>query len=219
MRARTSCPARPGWNGRRQPVTRFAELADLDPTVSLATLDDFGFDQLHTVALTTSIHVTIDGDDQRNDWCATTRLGVGALVDGVGTYPVGLAGLSAGERAHLQWVRGASVRLVVDPQLGVNAWELELERPLRVNETAVVEYAITLPPTSHDYVEYVVEHRVRELMIWVRFAAGAIPRAAEVYDTSSGEERHSPVDLTGLSTAAFTAQSYDPGRAGLRWFW
>lgn len=106
-----------------------------------------------------------------------------------------------------------------DPQLGVNAWELELERPLRVNETAVVEYAITLPPTSHDYFEYFVEHRVRELMIWVRFAAGAIPRAAEVYDTSSGEERQSPIDLTGLSTAAFTAQSYGPGRAGLRWFW
>lgn len=107
-----------------------------------------------------------------------------------------------------------------DRTLGLLGVELLLERPLEVNETVMTECAVEGPqsPSSTTSCGWVVENRVVEAVLWVRFSAGRVPSSCRSYAESDAGSLDSPARLHG-TTAHVVVRSFGPGAFGLRWDW
>ncbi|WP_345262022.1 hypothetical protein [Nocardioides nanhaiensis] len=211
---------RPGPPG---PLVDFVDLVDppQDPTAEeSATLATFGFEGAHRRQRVTLAHLVVDVDEHGDDVRISARTAIRAIVEGLESYSMGLGGLTEGETAALLEVHGARVgREAHLSSLGVQAWLLDLDRPLRVGESHVIEHALRLPPTRHQHVEYYAEQPVRELMLWARFDARRPPASAEVYEVNDGEETATPLDVHGLCSLSTIRHGFGPGTLGLRWSW
>ena len=211
---------RPGPPG---PLVDLVELVrpPQDPTADESSLlASFGFGGGHRRQRVTLARMVVEVDEHGDDVRFIARTGFLALVDGLNSYPVGIGGLADGESAVMEQVHGARLgRHAHLASLGIQAWMLELDRPLRVGETHVVENTLRLPATRHQYAEYHAEQPVREVLVWVRFDPRRVPASAEVYEVRDGQETTTPLDVDGSRTLSAIRHGFGPGTLGLRWDW
>lgn len=116
--------------------------------------------------------------------------------------------------------RGAALgRAAHDPDVGLAVWEFTLPRALQVGETAMIEWCCHdgVDPAETTYLEGIVESRVDEGGIWVRFD-GEVPRHVETFEDSAAGYGSRVVLPTGGSVEHHV-RGFGPGVLGVRWQW
>lgn len=110
-------------------------------------------------------------------------------------------------------------RSAYDPRTGWAAWELLLPRPLRVGETAMIEWSCDDAVDEGEVTNYesVAERRVEHAGLWVRFDAD-VPRHVERFEDSERGMTSEVVAPTG-SSVQHHVHHFGPGVFGIRWRW
>lgn len=111
-------------------------------------------------------------------------------------------------------------RVLRDEASGSTAWELLLDRPVRLGESVLIEYRLAASADQRPlrYWELVAEAPRREIHIAVTFQEDDLPDQIAAFTVVDGEEKEIPVSLTGR-TASHLELDFGPGIVGMRWSW
>lgn len=114
-------------------------------------------------------------------------------------------------------------RTQVDPELGLVAAELVLDRVLDAGDVALLDYEWRFSPGARMvHYEFLFREPVREYVLQVGFASGAVPARCERYDrrTATAPQGNRRELWIGGSNTALLAESDVPaGIIGMRWDW
>ncbi|WP_283132748.1 hypothetical protein [Rhizohabitans arisaemae] len=115
-------------------------------------------------------------------------------------------------------------RVRADPDAGLVAVELLLDRPLRAGETYVLEYEFGYATTGPEEVEFSRGFRfpVREYLLQVLFDPTALPtRTYRVWQSRANSEKIDLAELSldGWNSAHLIEFDVEPGVHGIRWEW
>ncbi|MGA8978957.1 MAG: hypothetical protein WB473_07535 [Pedococcus sp.] len=211
-----------GPRKRPGPTRELPRPAALPVEFALASraMEQLGFGA-HLELVDLTVHDTLDVDADGVQRVRTIRNVVRAMRDGAQRLPALLATAQpSGERATFTAVSGCHVgRTISHDAEGVFAAEIILDRPLRVDETAAAEHRVTLPRDldPEQSIEYLLQHRVTELMIWVRFHPDKLPATVETFSVVDGRTTSSLVDLRDSTSVQHVVHRVGPGRVGIRW--
>lgn len=211
-----------GPRRRPGPARELPRAAALPVELALASraMEQLGFGA-HLELVDLTVHDTLDVDASGVPRVRTIRNVVRAMRDGAQRLPALLATTQpSGERATFTAVSGCRVgRTISHDAEGVFAAEIILERALRVDETAAAEHRVTLPLDldPDQSIEYLLQHRVTELMIWVRFHPDKLPRTVETFSVVDGVTSSSLLRLGSSTSAQHVMHRVGPGRVGIRW--
>ena len=217
-------PRRPRgrWLGHTPGTMNIAVLlGDARPADLLAGV---GIAQPETLSrVITHVVITVDGD-RRTTSVRMSEL-IRANVSRVSRCAVLYrADERPGNPPALTNVRNCRVgRTQVDLSVGLVAAELVLDRMLDAGEMALLDYEWRFSPAiAMVHYEYAFREPVREYILQVGFAAGAVPARCERYDrrTVSSPPGNSRELWIGGANSALLAESDVPaGIIGVRWDW
>jgi hypothetical protein len=184
-------------------------------------LGGLGFEGLYDEMLEQVRHLVLDVDA---DGCLA-RIQVRAVMqarrDGARRTPLVMTLDERGRAPRFLPVAGCTVgRSAIDDESGVYAAELVLDRDLAQGERSPYELAIELPdPSVETWADHYAARRLNELLVWVRFDPGRVPRHVERYTVDDGHERCETLELGDGASAHALARGFGPGVLGLRWGW
>jgi hypothetical protein len=184
---------------------------------ALRSLDFVGlYDELVEIVR----HITMDVGPDGRAGRMQVRAVMQARRDGARRTPL-LLTLDAGRPPEFVPVSGCSLgREVVDPESGVYAAELLLDRGLVKDETCPYELTVTMPEAVEDtFLDHYAARRLHSLLVWVRFDPHRLPSHVERYTQVGGREQSEKLELGGGCTAHAMARGFGPGILGLRWGW
>ena len=192
---------------------RMAALHGIDPDANLSVS-----------LLAAHFDVTVDADKAERSLHA--RCVVSSKVDGADRFVClyeGRAGSAA--RGELTSTGSCRVgRIRTEPSRGLLAAELRFDRQLRVGETYVFDYEISCvgEPMRTGCFEYGLRLPCPQLVLRVRFDAGAVPVACYRYHRPNQEPAESSTEELPIG-ASLTAHSIvlngQVGVHGIRWDW
>ncbi|GAA1904180.1 hypothetical protein GCM10009737_01120 [Nocardioides lentus] len=204
----------------------YVELTDLVRTGDAAgrALAAMGLEDVEEAVAKEYVMVAVDVDRRGQETRCVVRSRIRALRDGVDRRPLVIdAGEPLREVVTLTGTRGCRTgRTHVDLQAGLLVFEMLLERPLLVGETATFEYEVGLADTSEPETEFVwhCAHRVGEVEVWVRFDPARLPATAEVFTVQAdGERRATSVDMDRSTSLVSAVRHFGPGTVGAAWTW
>ncbi|MGX9890781.1 hypothetical protein [Streptomyces sp. NPDC002276] len=196
-----------------------------DLTATLAALDTRWDDSLTRL----SCHNRVDVAADRSVRSMTSRRLLRAEADGADRW-IALYRLDApGPLPRIRLAAPARLGTVVElPAEGLVAAELLFDRPLARGETVIVDYTVEHrdPPPYSLRAETTIHVPMREHLLEVRFAKGALPRACYSFRTNGLDshagtarprEQRLRVDASGSVHAV--ALGVGPCRVGIRWVW
>lgn len=206
--------------------------ADFVEPESLLVTSDAAREALRVLDLTTamqsyveqSVAVAVDVDHRGQEVRCTVRTRLRAIRDGVARCPLVLeAGAPLEETLTIAGLWGCRIgRTHLDLPVGLMAYELLLERPLRLGETVLIGYDLLLPDTAEPETDFSwhVPRRASEVEVWVRFDPQRLPITAQVgTHPVDGDSRTSEVDLSGTTAVSHTARRFGPGTLSVTWTW
>ncbi|MCR6483023.1 hypothetical protein M8542_09350 [Amycolatopsis sp. OK19-0408] len=177
-----------------------------------------------TSLLVVSLHEALHVGADRSLTSLRVREVVRAVDEPVQAKVVALRGCRPGNPPRLVSTRYCRpVRTEVLPEAGFVLSELVPERPLRIGETAIIEYEFEytdgVPDTSYDRR---FRHLVAEHLLEVHFATRDFPATCHGYrlDSTDGPERDVvEVPLFPATPAHVFTDGVGPGIRGMRWSW
>lgn len=197
----------------------FDELIGLGGSLH-SVLEAIGFDHTDDL-ITTGGAVTVDVGPDRKAQRTTNRIHWRARRDGTKRTPTYLQMDTPGSPIPaIKAVSGCTVgEGCYDPQTGIVAWELILERTLNRGETAITEVDLQIEE-NEDVLFYncVAERRISEGVLWVRFAPDALPQQVVAFQDVEAGTTSETVPLIGTSVHHMV-HNFGPGSFGLRWDW
>jgi hypothetical protein len=204
---------RPGEKSMRE---LFADTPGVVP--ALAAL---GFEGLYDELTEQLRHITVDIDAQGVATLVEVRAIMQARHDGARRSPLIVAAYEGGRAPRFVPVAGCSIgRHFVDPQTGVFAAELLVDRPLAKDESCLYEINIELGKPSDDtWFDHYAARRLGELLVWVRFDPTKVPAKVERYVRTEDGEDSEQIHLGGGSSVHALARAFGPGMLGIRWSW
>ncbi|WP_299056234.1 hypothetical protein [uncultured Nocardioides sp.] len=215
-----------GPSRRRGPATDdYVDLAALvrpgdETSRALAAM---GLEDAETAVAEEYVMVAVDVDARGQETRCVVRSRIRALRDGVDRRPLVVdAGEALSEPVTFTGTRGCRIgRIHVDLPIGLMVYEMLLERPLLVGETATFEYQVGLADTGEPETEFFwhCARRVGEVEVWVRFDSALLPLRATAFTLSDGEETSSAVDMEGSTSLVTAVRHFGPGTVGARWTW
>ena len=192
---------------------RMAALHGIDPDANLSV-----------TLLSAHFDVTVDADKAERSLRA--RCVVASKVDGADRFVCLYEGRSgSAARGELTGTQSCRVgRIRTEPSRGFLAAELRFDRRLRVGETYVFDYEISCvgEPMRTGCFEYGLRLPCPQLVLRVRFDAGAVPVACYRYHRPNQEPAESSTEELSIG-ASLTAHSIvlngQVGVHGVRWDW
>ncbi len=180
-----------------------------------------GFEGLYDELVEQMRHLTVDVDASGH----TTRIEVRAVMqarrDGARRTPLVVTLDDAGRAPRFIPIAGCALgRQRTDLASGVFAAELVLDRSLAKDETCLYELCVEFPEPSRDaWLDHYAARRLAELLVWVRFDAGRLPKRVERYQRIDDTEESDEVPLSGGASVHALARGFGPGILGIRWEW
>ncbi|MGL5811376.1 MAG: hypothetical protein ACRCYQ_15660 [Nocardioides sp.] len=168
--------------------------------------------------------LVLDVDRHRWGRTVTCRTVWRALSDGARSLPdhIELENPMAGP-PEFRAASGCSLgKSHYDAEHGVFGYELLLDRPLRLWETAVTEYELDFPGEGKvdTYLSWDLPAKFSETVLWVRFDPAALPATCETFVVSpDGSTSTTPVSLAGTTSAHHVVHNFGPAEIGIRWSW
>jgi hypothetical protein len=196
------------------------ELFESRPGV-VAALRALGFRGMSDELIEQLSHISVDVDADGRIRSDVSRTLVRARRDGARRLPLVVARDDVGRLPRFVPLVGCTLgRQQLDPDEGVYAAELILERELRRGETCMFELRVDSPePIDDTSYEHFASHRLDELLMWVRFHPDRLPARVELCRHDGSGETSEPLELGGGTTAHVLARRFGPGLLGLRWGW
>lgn len=222
---RGSLVALVGPSRRPGPRRHRIDVAELSPHPALAAqmLAELGLDGDCGLSDSTRHHV-VEVDEHGRQTTVAVRKVIMATRDGADRYAVlGATRSPIIAPPDLTARRGCRVGQTAvrrDEQLFV--WELVLERPLRLGESALTDHLLTMhaDPSPTPMFEISLPERTPEAAVWVNFHPDRMPNAVELYTDFDGSRPTCVLaDLDGATSAHILRQRCGPGRMGVRWSW
>lgn len=167
-----------------------------------------------------SLYERIEVDRDGGVGTRVVREVVQATQDGLAAFPVSTRHETPGGQAVLRAVLNCSIGEVLRRPHGV-AGQIVLDRPLRLGEAAVVEYAFEVegePPRETSW-ERQCTGRLRQLHVEIQFAGpDRLPLVAEVFTRVGDRVTIEPIGIVDHRLSCLT-QDFGPGVYGVRWRW
>lgn len=215
--SRIGAPRRPGPAPR---TMRFSDLMGASAR-ERALLQRHGLDDEEDL-VPQSMHVVVDVARNHDVERLRHRAIVRSTVDGAQELPLVLRLERPAERVTCfralagGSMDGEGIALSED----LHAASFVLDRPLRVGETAIYEYELTLPEAAgfHHYEQFLLR-RIDEVLVWVRFHPEAVPPLCVAYQEDEVGNSEATIDLSEATSAHLAARSFGPGALGIRWRW
>lgn len=182
----------------------------------LDTIGCRGLDELESAGGT----LVVDVDDGRRVRRTSNRMLWRARVDGARRTVVTLNIDRPRPEAPTARAVGAEIgRSAYDARSGWAAWEVVLPRPLRVGETAMVEWSCDDAVDDGEVTNYesVAERRVEHGGLWVRFD-DRLPSHVERFRDDDSGLTVEVVEPTGQAVQ-HDVRDFGPGVFGIRWRW
>jgi hypothetical protein len=208
---------RPGPQPAERSVKEmFAAKPGIQP--ALAAL---GFEGLYDELTDITRVITVDLDEGGRVCRDEERILMQARRDGARRWPVIITVDEGKTFPQLVPVTGCAVgRTWLDPENGVLAAELVLDRELAAGDTHLVENRMVFhePVTDTRWAHY-APRRLRSLLIWVRFHPDRVPHTVERHLRDDNGERVEILHLGGGSSVHVLEHGFGPGMLGIRWTW
>lgn len=167
-----------------------------------------------------SLYERIEVDADGGVGTRVVREVIQATQDGLSAFPVSSRHETPGGTACLRAVLNCSIGHVFRRPLGI-AGQIVLDRPLRIGDAAVVEYAFDVEGTRpyETSWERQCTNRLRQLHVEITFdAGGRLPLVAEVFTRVGERASVEPIAIVDHRLSCLT-QDFGPGIYGVRWRW
>lgn len=175
------------------------------------------------VSRITAFLTIIVGADRRIASTNVRRLVV-ANRDGVDGMTTFLSTSVPDEDGTYRFRAVAGCRIGEVRQAADNVHEVRLlfPRPLLRGESILTEVEVTgedTGPEPIDDYELAAEHRLEELLIWLRFDERETPAKCWLYFHEGDLKHEWPIDVEGLDSVHYRLRDFGPGGLGIRWEW
>jgi hypothetical protein len=206
--------------GPRPAERTLREMFEENPGMEPA-LERLGFEGLYDELVEQVRHLTVDVDAAGMIREFRVRAVMQARRDGARRTPLIVTTDEKGRLPRFVPVAGCSVGLVaMDPETGVYASELVLDRSLAKGELHPYELTIELPgPEDETCLDHYAARRLTELLVWVRFHADRVPARVERYTIVGDHEVTEKLELGEGHAAHVLERGFGPGIVGVRWGW
>lgn len=168
-----------------------------------------------------SIHAVTDVGADGQVLRRTTRLLVQATAGVVSAIPfVEVTPGLPSPSPHFDAVGGGRVSRRHTHDSGeVHGFLFELDTPISTPETAMIEWTVTYP---HDFpavdaTGHGISFQARDILLWTRFHADAIPHWVEEIEETATETVVTPRAVRGASAVHAVRRSFGPGSLSMRW--
>ncbi|WP_227468182.1 hypothetical protein [Microbacterium sp. YJN-G] len=101
----------------------------------------------------------------------------------------------------------------------IHGFIFETEHPITTPNSAMIEWSVTYPPgfPAGDGTGHGVAFQARELLLWTRFDAAAVPDWCEEVEETTAGVVATPRHLSGARSLHAVRRAFGPGALSIRW--